>query len=107
MSPPKRNVHVFIISDGTGLTAERVITAVLVQFRQIKPIFKRFPYIKTKEQIEKRAPGLGKLGKQEKRYSYHRSAWSPLETDGKTLGHDACFSSRAVERIRRRIDPPC
>jgi hypothetical protein len=52
MSPPKRNVHVFIISDGTGLTAERVITAVLVQFRQIKPIFKRFPYIKTKEQIE-------------------------------------------------------
>jgi regulator of PEP synthase PpsR (kinase-PPPase family) len=52
MSLPKRNVHVFIISDGTGLTAERVISAVLVQFRQIKPIFKRFPYIKTKEQIK-------------------------------------------------------
>ncbi len=53
MSLPKRNVHVFIISDGTGLTAERVISAVLVQFRRIRPIFKRFPYIKTKEQIEK------------------------------------------------------
>lgn len=52
MSLPKRNVHVFIISDGTGLTAERVISAVLVQFRQVKPIFKRFPYIKTKEQIK-------------------------------------------------------
>jgi regulator of PEP synthase PpsR (kinase-PPPase family) len=52
MSLPKRNVHVFIISDGTGLTAERVISAVLVQFKQIKPIFKRFPYIKTKGQIE-------------------------------------------------------
>lgn len=52
MSLPKKNVHVFIISDGTGLTAERVISAVLVQFKQVKPIFKRFPYIKTKEQIE-------------------------------------------------------
>ena len=34
------------------MTAERVISAVLVQFRQIKPIFKRFPYIKTREQIQ-------------------------------------------------------
>jgi regulator of PEP synthase PpsR (kinase-PPPase family) len=52
MNAPKKNAHVFIISDGTGLTAERVISAVLVQFKQITPIFKRFPYIKTKEQIE-------------------------------------------------------
>ena len=52
MSPRERKVHVFIVSDATGMTAERVITAVLVQFRQIKPIFKRFPYIKTKDQIE-------------------------------------------------------
>lgn len=52
MSLPKRKVHVFIVSDSTGITAERVISAVLVQFKQIKPIFRRFPYIKTKEQIE-------------------------------------------------------
>jgi len=52
MSLPKRKVHVFIVSDSTGMTAERVIRAVLVQFKQIKPIFKRLPYIKTKEQIE-------------------------------------------------------
>ncbi|MBW1740354.1 MAG: kinase/pyrophosphorylase [Deltaproteobacteria bacterium] len=52
MSPPKRKVHVFIVSDATGITAERVISAVLVQFKQIKPTFKRFPYIKTREQIE-------------------------------------------------------
>jgi len=52
MSPPKKKVNVFIVSDATGMTAERVISAVLVQFKQIKPIFKRFPYIKTKEQIE-------------------------------------------------------
>jgi len=53
MSPPKRKVHVFIVSDATGLTAERVISAVLLQFTQIKPVFKRFPYIKTKEQMVK------------------------------------------------------
>ena len=52
MGAAKKIVHVYIVSDATGMTAERVITAVLVQFKQIKPVFKRFPYIKTKEQIE-------------------------------------------------------
>ena len=52
MSPHKKKVHVYIVSDATGMTAERVITAVLVQFKQIQPVFKRFPYIKTQEQIE-------------------------------------------------------
>ena len=51
MSPPKKKVHVFIISDATGITAEMVISAVLVQFKEIEPVFKKFPYIKTKEQI--------------------------------------------------------
>jgi regulator of PEP synthase PpsR (kinase-PPPase family) len=51
MSTSKKKVHVFIVSDATGITAEMVISAVLVQFREIKPIFKKFPYIKTKEQI--------------------------------------------------------
>jgi len=52
MSLSKRKVHVFIVSDSTGTTAEMVINAVLVQFKEIKPIFKKFPYIKTKEQIK-------------------------------------------------------
>ncbi|OHE55162.1 MAG: hypothetical protein A2Z47_07370 [Thermodesulfovibrio sp. RBG_19FT_COMBO_42_12] len=51
MSPPKKKVHVFIVSDATGITAEMVISAVLVQFKEIEPVFKKFPYIKTKEQI--------------------------------------------------------
>jgi len=51
MSPPKRKVHVFIVSDATGITAEMVISAVLVQFKEIEPTFKKFPYITTKEQI--------------------------------------------------------
>ncbi len=32
MDPEKRVVHVFIVSDATGVTAERVIAATLVQF---------------------------------------------------------------------------
>lgn len=52
MSPPKRTVHVFIVSDSTGMTAERAISAVLLQFKKIRPVFKRFPYIKTKGQVE-------------------------------------------------------
>jgi regulator of PEP synthase PpsR (kinase-PPPase family) len=51
MSPPKKKVHIFIVSDATGITAEMVISAVLVQFKEIEPVFKKFPYIKTKEQI--------------------------------------------------------
>jgi regulator of PEP synthase PpsR (kinase-PPPase family) len=53
MNPPKKKVHVFIVSDATGLTAERVISAVLVQFKLVTPTFQRYPYIKTKEQIER------------------------------------------------------
>jgi regulator of PEP synthase PpsR (kinase-PPPase family) len=52
MKPPKKKVHVFIVSDATGLTAERVISAVLVQFKLVSPVFQRYPYIKTKEQVE-------------------------------------------------------
>lgn len=51
MSPPEKKVHVFIVSDATGITAEMVISAVLIQFKEIQPIFKKFPYIKTKDQI--------------------------------------------------------
>ena len=47
----KSKVQVFIISDATGLTAEMVISAALVQFKEIEPVFKKFPYIKTKEQV--------------------------------------------------------
>jgi regulator of PEP synthase PpsR (kinase-PPPase family) len=48
----KKKVQVFIVSDATGMTAEMVISAVLVQFKEIDPVFKKFPYIKTREQIK-------------------------------------------------------
>ncbi|HHP7233278.1 MAG TPA: pyruvate, water dikinase regulatory protein [Desulfobacterales bacterium] len=47
-----QTVHVYIISDGTGITAERVIRAALVQFDRVDPNFMRFPYIQTVEQLE-------------------------------------------------------
>jgi regulator of PEP synthase PpsR (kinase-PPPase family) len=52
MSLPRKKVHIFIVSDSTGTTAELVINAVLVQFKDIVPVFKKFPFIRTKEQIK-------------------------------------------------------
>lgn len=52
MRTPKKKIHIFIISDSTGTTAEMVINAALVQFREVKPVFKKFPYIKTTPQID-------------------------------------------------------
>ena len=52
MQSKDKKVHVFIVSDATGLTAQRVITAALVQFPEVHPIYNRFPNIQTKDQIE-------------------------------------------------------
>ncbi len=47
-----KKVYIYIVSDATGMTAEMVIRAALVQFKEVKPILKRYPYIKTREQIK-------------------------------------------------------
>jgi regulator of PEP synthase PpsR (kinase-PPPase family) len=52
MSLPRKKIHIFIVSDSTGATAEMVINAVLVQFKDLVPVFKKFPFIRTKEQIK-------------------------------------------------------
>jgi regulator of PEP synthase PpsR (kinase-PPPase family) len=52
MSQSKKRAHIFIVSDSTGSTAEMVINAVLVQFKDLEPVFKKFPFISTKEQIK-------------------------------------------------------
>lgn len=52
MGVPRKKVHIFIVSDSTGTTAEMVINAVLVQFKDLLPVFRKFPYIRTKEQIK-------------------------------------------------------
>lgn len=52
MASNKKDIHVFVVSDATGITAERVISAVLLQFDNINPIYKKYPYVKTKEQVK-------------------------------------------------------
>ncbi|MEW5724179.1 MAG: pyruvate, water dikinase regulatory protein [Thermodesulfobacteriota bacterium] len=53
MNPKKKTIHVFVISDATGLTAERVIRAVLVQFsKEVEPILERRAFVKTPAQLE-------------------------------------------------------
>jgi regulator of PEP synthase PpsR (kinase-PPPase family) len=52
MGSKEKKVNVFIVSDATGITAERVISAALVQFQEIKPVFKRFPNIQALKQID-------------------------------------------------------
>jgi [pyruvate, water dikinase]-phosphate phosphotransferase / [pyruvate, water dikinase] kinase len=49
----KRQVQVYVISDATGITAERVARAVLAQFsKQVKPVIQRFAHVKTTSQLE-------------------------------------------------------
>ncbi|MEW5912799.1 MAG: pyruvate, water dikinase regulatory protein [Thermodesulfobacteriota bacterium] len=50
----KRPVQVYVISDATGITAERVTQAVLVQFsRKIEPHIERLAPVKTTKQLER------------------------------------------------------
>ena len=52
MESKKVLVQVFVVSDATGITAERVISAALVQFEEIRPIYNKFSYVQTEEKID-------------------------------------------------------
>lgn len=52
MESGRKYIHVLIVSDATGITAERVISAALVQFEEIRPIYRKYAHIHTKEQID-------------------------------------------------------
>lgn len=45
------SLQVLVISDATGRTAESVITAVLLQFPNIRPLVRRFANVRTREEI--------------------------------------------------------
>ena len=52
VSSDRRRLYVYIISDATGITAERVINAVLVQFKQgVDPVFERYPFVENADEI--------------------------------------------------------
>ncbi len=53
MKPARRKIkHIWVISDGSGSTAERVLQASLVQFGQENVKVERIPDVRTKEQIQ-------------------------------------------------------
>ncbi|MBU2551119.1 MAG: kinase/pyrophosphorylase [Proteobacteria bacterium] len=50
----RRKVNVLVVSDATGITAERVIQAVLVQFStDVEPVIRRFGHVKTVGQLQR------------------------------------------------------
>ena len=52
MRTPKKKIAIYILSDSTGMTAEMVISAALVQFKDtVTPVLRKFPYLRMKEQI--------------------------------------------------------
>jgi regulator of PEP synthase PpsR (kinase-PPPase family) len=48
----KKRLNLFIVSDGTGATAESVLTSVLVQYRGAEFNIQRFPFTRTKREVE-------------------------------------------------------
>ena len=52
MGSINKQIHVIVVSDATGMTAERVISAALVQFEEIIPILHNYSYVQTKEKID-------------------------------------------------------
>lgn len=49
MSAP---LNIFIVSDATGTTADAVVTSSLVQFGGAESNIRRFPFVRTEEQVE-------------------------------------------------------
>jgi regulator of PEP synthase PpsR (kinase-PPPase family) len=45
-------VNLFVVSDGTGTTAESVLTSVVVQFPRSRFNIQRFPFTRTREQLQ-------------------------------------------------------
>jgi regulator of PEP synthase PpsR (kinase-PPPase family) len=45
-------LNIFIVSDATGATAEAVVTSSLVQFSGAESNIRRFPFVRTEEQLE-------------------------------------------------------
>jgi len=50
-SSPNKVKYIYIISDGSGFTGERVLQASLVQFEQKEVVVERIPNVKTTDQI--------------------------------------------------------
>jgi len=47
----RKRINIFIVSDGTGATAESVLASVAVQFRGVQFNIRRFPFARTEEHM--------------------------------------------------------
>jgi regulator of PEP synthase PpsR (kinase-PPPase family) len=48
----RKRINIFVVSDGTGTTAESVLASVVVQFRGVEFDIRRFPFTRSEEQLE-------------------------------------------------------
>jgi len=48
----RKKINIFVVSDGTGTTAESVLASVVVQFRGVEFDIRRFPFARSEEQLE-------------------------------------------------------
>jgi len=48
----RKRINIFIVSDGTGATAESVLASVVVQFRGVQFNIRRFPFARTQEHMK-------------------------------------------------------
>jgi len=46
-------MHIFIVSDGTGMTAEQMVRAALLQFEDVETEIIRHPDVTTAEQVSR------------------------------------------------------
>lgn len=54
--------YVFVVSDGTGGTAERALQAALTQFEGAQISIKRYPYVRNEEQINEIVQEVARVG---------------------------------------------
>ncbi len=47
----RKKINIFLVSDGTGTTAESVLASVVVQFRGVQFDIRRFPFTRSEEQV--------------------------------------------------------
>lgn len=52
MTAKRERLNIFVISDATGTTSEAVARSALVQFAGPHPLLRRFPFVRTTDQID-------------------------------------------------------
>jgi len=62
MSDPKRTFNIFIVSDGSGRTAEQALSAALIQFTNVKVELIKRAKVRTEQKVRQVVREVGKTG---------------------------------------------